>query len=356
MARPFQILVMPGEGIGPEITAEGVRVLQAVADRFALDVAIRCFDVGLDAYHRTGSHLPDDARRACDEGREHGRAAILFGAVSDEPIGILRKDYDLFANLRPIRLLSPLVGASPLGRGRARGIDMLIVRELVGDVYYGDASEGVGPHGRWASQAMYYDETQVRRIVHVALAEAARRRHRLTLVHKGNVVRGVFAIWSSVLEEARRAFPGIACDEMLVDNMAMQMVLRPADFDVLLCPNLFGDILSDLGAGLVGSIGLVPSASVAEGGFALYEPIGGTAPDLAGMNRANPIASILSVAMMCRSSLGRDDAARAIEDAVVRVLRRHRTADVLEPGTTLVSTSEMGQLVARGIAEPGGAS
>ena len=346
MTAPFRVIVMGGEGIGPEVTAQAVRVLEVVRDELGLAIELEAFEVGAAAFARTGQHLPPEARAACDRGQRDGRAAILFGAVAEEPIGQLRQDYDLFANLRPIRLLPPLVDVSPLRRERVAHLDLLIVRELVGDVYFGPGSHGTGDTGRWAAQPMYYDERLIRRIVRTALGAARARRRRLTLVHKANVIPHVFGLWHDVLAEERRGVPEVACDDILVDNMAAQMVIRPADFDVVLCSNMFGDILSDLGGGLLGSIGLLPSASLNERGFALYEPVGGTAPALAGRDVANPVAAILSAALMCRYSLGDEGAAALIERATEDVLAGHRTADVHQPGLPQVGTAAFGALVA----------
>lgn len=344
---PVKLVVLPGEGIGPEVTAEGLRIAQTVQSLFEIPVEIEIYEVGEIARQKTGYVFPSEAERACDTAAMSACGAILFGAVSDEPIGILRKKYDLFANLRPIRIIRPLVGRSPLKRELAELIDMLIVRELVSDIYYGEANSGKNESGRWASQQMFYSEKEVRRIVRTALNSAQSRRKNLVLVHKGNVIKEIFDIWRSVFYDEAKAFPEILCREILVDTMAMQMVKQPSDFDVILCSNLFGDILSDLGAGLVGSLGLLPSASMNENGFALYEPVGGTAPDIAGKNMANPVASILSVALWCRHSLENEAAARLIEQAVENVLVHYRTSDILEAGCELVSTKEMGRLIAQ---------
>jgi 3-isopropylmalate dehydrogenase len=342
-----KLVVLPGEGIGPEVTAEGVRVVQTVQTLFEIPLQIETYEVGEIAMQKTGSVFPANAAAACDQASKSPHGAILFGAVSDEPIGILRKKYDLFANLRPLRILKPLIPISPLKQQLAESIDMLVVRELVSDIYYGESNSGTTQEGRWASQQMFYAEKEVRRIVRVALDCAQSRRKDLVLVHKGNVIKEIFAIWRDVLLEEARAFPEVRCREILVDTMAMQMVRQPFDFDVILCSNLFGDILSDLGAGVLGSLGLLPSASRNEDGFALYEPVGGTAPDIAGRNVANPVASVLSVALWCRYTLHNETAANLIERAVEEMLVSHRTADIHEAGCDLVSTQEMGQLIAR---------
>ena len=341
------VLVMAGEGIGPEITREGEKVVSAAAERFALNVSMIPFEVGLPAIARTGRPLPGEAEAVCDRLARGSGGAILFGAVSDEPIGILRKNYDLFANLRPIRVMPALVDASPLKRDRAEGVDLLIVRELASGIYYGEPRAGRGEHGRWASQDACYSEHEIRRIVRVALEAAQTRRRHLTYVHKGNVIKGVFGLWADVLAEEAARFPEVKVDDYHVDNMAMQLVLRPRDFDVVLCSNLFGDILSDLGGGVVGSVGLLPSASFNAAGFALYESVGGTAPDIAGTNRANPISTILSAALMLRHTLRCEAAAQHVERAVEAVVRYARTADIWTQGTELVPCSVFGDLVAK---------
>jgi len=345
----FKLIVLPGEGIGPEVIAEAVRVVRTIQQLFDLQLKMQTFDVGEPARKKTGSVFPPDVEQACDEACRTDRGAILFGAVSDEPIGILRKKYDLFANLRPLRIMKPLIAASPLKPQIAEQIDMLVVRELVSDIYYGKTESGRTAEGRWASQQMFYSEAEVRRIVRVALEKAQARRKQLVVVHKGNVIKEVFDIWLTVLQEEARNYPEIHCRDILVDNMAMQMVAKPSQFDVILCSNLFGDILSDLGAGLLGSLGLLPSASLNEAGFGLYEPVSGTAPDIAGKNVANPVAAILSVALWCRYTLHNDSAAERIESAVEDVLVHHRTADILEQGCDLLSTQEMGTLIAQKI-------
>jgi len=245
--------------------------------------------------------------------------------------------------------MPPLVDASPLKRDRVEGVDLLIVRELASGVYYGSAREGRDDHGRWASQEAFYAEREIRRIVRVALEAARSRRRHLTYVHKGNVIKGMFGLWAEVLDEEAKRFPGVHVDDLFVDNMAMQLVLRPRDFDVLVCSNLFGDVLSDLGGGIVGSVGLLPSASWNAAGFALYESVGGTAPDIAGTDRANPISTILSAALLLRHTLRCEPGAKHVERAVESVVSRARTADIWTQETELVSCSGFGDLVAQQI-------
>jgi 3-isopropylmalate dehydrogenase len=337
----YQVLLMPGEGIGPEIVREGERVLQAIVERYQIDVEISQHLVGIQQFQQSGRYLSLETETLCYQLQTHAHAAILFGAVADEPIGILRKQYDLFANLRPIRTFTATANLSPLCSVRQREIDLFIVRELVSGVYYGNIRHGSDGNGRWAGQELYYHETEIRRIVKWALVIAQQRRKRLHFVHKGNVVKDVFDIWLEVLKQEARSYPEVECQDILVDNMAMQMVLRPHYFDVLLACNMFGDILSDLGAGIVGSIGLLPSASMNEHGFGLFESIGGTAPDIAGQQKANPLSTILSVALLCRYTFHHETAAQAIEKAVNTALLQYRTVDLACQGCKTVSTAEM---------------
>lgn len=341
----YHVLLMDGEGIGPEIMQAGTAVLQAVAQKFQIDVELSEHLVGTEQFALSGRYLSADTEALCNELHSSSKAAILFGAVADEPIGILRKQYDLFANLRPIRTFSATAHLSPLVSVREKDIDMFIVRELVSGIYYGEMRHGRDAHGRWAGQELFYHETEVRRIVQRAFVVAQQRRKRLHFVHKGNVIKDVFDIWLDVLAQEAARYPEVECHDILVDNMAMQMVLKPQYFDVVLSCNTFGDILSDLGAGLVGSIGLLPSASVNAHGFGLFESIGGTAPDIAGQQKANPLSTILSVAMLCRHTFSHAAAANAIENAVNTALLRYRTPDLAATNCQTVSTTEMGKQV-----------
>ena len=321
-------------------------MLRAVAELFAIPLALSEFEVGQAARARTGEFLPLAARAACDEHANSPRAAILFGSVVDEPIGLLRKDYDLFANLRPLRILPELRRVSPLQPERLQDVDVLIVRELVSDIYYGRATGGGQVGHRWAAQEMRYAEPEVQRIARVALDQASRRRQSLTLVHKGNVIPGIHALWRNILQDEQQRFPQVVVSDVLVDAAALHLVLHPDRYDVLLCPNLFGDILSDINGAIAGSLGLMPSASLNAAGFGLYECIGGTAPDIAGLQKANPIGTILSVAMMCRLTFRHEEAASAIERAVATVVKTYRTPDIMEVGCRPVTTTDMGSLIA----------
>lgn len=326
----MKIAVLPGDGIGPEVTAEAVAVLESLG---LPGLTLFTGDVGGAAYHRHGHPLPEETltmARAAD--------AILFGAVGDptcdtlerhlrpeQAILGLRKHLGLFANLRPARVFAGLEHLSPLRPDIAGGLDLLIVRELTGDVYFGAKGQRTTDSGeREGWDAMAYAEHEVRRIAHVAFRAAQASGQKLTSVDKANVLE-TSQLWRDVVIEVAAEYPGVALDHMYVDNAAMQVVSHPDRFGVVLTGNLFGDILSDLASAAVGSIGLLPSASLGErqtefGTFGLYEPIHGSAPDIAGQGKANPMATILSAAMMLRHSFGREEDAARVEAAVARTL------------------------------------
>ena len=340
------IAILAGDGIGPEVTAEARRVLEALG----LDLSFEEALVGGAAYHATGHPLPpetlDVARRA---------DAILFGAVGDptcdslerhlrpeQAILGLRKELTLFANLRPAKLFAGLEDASALRPEVARAIDLLIVRELNGDVYFGEKGMRTTPAGlRQGYDVMSYDEAEVRRIAVAGFEAARRRRGKLCSVDKANVLE-TSQLWRDVVIETSADYADVELTHMYVDNAAMQLVRSPGQFDVIVTGNLFGDILSDQASMCVGSIGLLPSASLDAAGKGLYEPIHGSAPDIAGQGKANPCAAILSAAMMLRHSLGQPEAADRVEAAVAAALAAgKRTGDL---GGTC-STREMGEAV-----------
>ena len=325
----MKIAIFPGDGIGPEVTEQARRVLDALS---LPGLTLFEGDVGGIAYKRQGNPLPAETlemARAAD--------AVLFGAVGDpecdelprehrpeQAILGLRSELGLFANLRPAAGFAGLENLSPLKPELSRGIDLLVVRELNGDVYFGDKGERQGDGGREGWDAMSYNEAEVRRIAHLGFQAAQKRRKRLTSVDKANVLE-TSRIWRETVIEVASDYPDVALDHMYVDNAAMQMVRSPGQFDVVLTGNLFGDILSDQASAVVGSIGLLASASLGErttqfGTFGLYEPIHGSAPDIAGQGKANPIAAILSLAMLLRHSLGREEDAGRVERAVAQVL------------------------------------
>jgi 3-isopropylmalate dehydrogenase len=321
-------------------------VLEHVLDRAGLDATIREHTVGLPAYERTGQWLPDRVRKDIDDVAAGTRGAVLFGATADEPIGELRSRYDLFANLRPVRPLRALRDISPLRPERLQGVDLLIVRELVSDVYYGQRRTGVDDAGRrWAGQEMYYREDEVRRAIRCGFQYAEARRRRLTLVHKANAIPDVFGLWLDVLAEERRAHPHVDVDDLYADTMAMELVRRPADFDVIVTSNLLGDVLSEITGAVLGSVGLLPSATLSPTGFALYEPVGGTAPDIAGTGRANPLGTIGSVELMLRHTFGAPQWADRLAAAVERAVATRRTPDIAGPGQETCTTDEMATAV-----------
>lgn len=351
----MKIAMFPGDGIGPEVVAEAKRVLDALA---LPKLTLWEGDVGGIAYKRHGHPLPQETvemARAAD--------AVLFGAVGDpecddlprehrpeQAILGLRSELGLFANLRPAAGFPGLEDLSSLRPEIARGIDLLVVRELNGDVYFGDKGERESDGGREGWDAMSYNEAEVRRIAHIGFQAAQRRRKRLTSVDKANVLE-TSRIWRETVVEVAKEYPDVALDHMYVDNAAMQMVRSPGQFDVVLTGNLFGDILSDQASACVGSIGLLASASLGErttefGTFGLYEPIHGSAPDIAGQGKANPVATILSLAMLLRHSLGRETEAGRIERAVAKVVASDtRGADL----GGRASTGEIGDAVLRAL-------
>lgn len=326
----MKIAVLPGDGIGPEVTAAALRVLDALS---LPGITLFEGDVGGRAYRRHGLPLPAETiemAKAAD--------AVLFGAVGDpefdtlprnlrpeQAILGLRKELGLFANLRPAAGWPGLEDLSPLRPELARGIDLLVVRELTGDVYFGAKGERTSDDGeRQGWDEMTYGESEIRRIAHTGFRAAQTRRGEVTSVDKANVLE-TSRVWREVVTNVARDYPDVRLNHMYVDNAAMQLVRSPGQFDVILTGNLFGDILSDQASACVGSIGLLPSASLGDrrteyGTFGLYEPIHGSAPDIAGQDKANPLAAILSLAMLLRHSLGREVEAGRIERAVARVL------------------------------------
>lgn len=364
--RPFRIAVLAGDGIGPEIMPEAIRVLDAVSARFGLALEYTHADVGGIAIDRHGVALPESTLAVCDNAD-----AILFGAVggprweslppAQQPeraaLLPLRKRYGLFCNLRPALILPGLESASPLRPDIvAGGMDLLVVRELTGGIYFGEPKgrDGSGEAER-AWDTMVYERGEIRRIARLGFAAAAGRTGRLTSVDKANVL-SVSVLWREVVEEVAAEYPAVTVSHLYVDNAAMQLVKNPGQFDVLLCPNMFGDIISDEAAMITGSLGLLPSASLGEGGFGLYEPAGGSAPDIAGKGIANPVAQILSAALMLRHSAGSPEAADAIESAVRAVIAQGvGTADIA-PAERSVGTAEMGAAIAGAVTDPGSAA
>jgi 3-isopropylmalate dehydrogenase len=355
----MKIAVLPGDGIGTEITAQAVRVLKAMALPMELEEA----PVGGAAYDKLGDPLPESTlnlAKAAD--------AILFGAVGgwqydtlprakrpEQAVLGLRKHLGLFANLRPSIVYPELVNASTLKAEVVSGLDILILRELTGDIYFGQprgiriAEDGPFKGQREGFDTMRYTEGEIRRIMHVGFAAARKRGKKLCSVDKANVLE-TMQLWKDVAADVAKEYPDVAYSSMYVDNAAMQLIRNPKQFDVMVTGNMFGDILSDEASMLTGSIGMQPSASLNDSSKGLYEPIHGSAPDIAGKNLANPLATILSAAMMLRYSFDNEEAAKRIESAVRKVLAQGlRTADIYEAGTTKVGTVEMGDAVLKAL-------
>jgi 3-isopropylmalate dehydrogenase len=368
----YRIATIPGDGVGPEVVDAARRVVDAAAGRFGFGVVwpeILAGGIAIDTY---GVAIRPEDVEACD-----AADAILLGAVGgpkwsdpsasvrpEQALFALRGGLGLYANLRPVTVHPALVAASPIRPELLDGVDMVIVRELTGGVYFGSREEPSGAPGeRSALDTLPYHEREISRIVRLAFELARGRRGRVTSVDKANVL-ATSRLWRTIAEEVARDFPDVALQHQLVDSCAMLLVRRPADFDVIVTENLFGDILSDEAAVLAGSLGMLPSASLGErrtehGTFGLYEPIHGSAPDIAGHDKANPIGTILSAAILLRMSLGREDAAGAIEAAVGRALDEGwRTSDLADPaderdglvvvGTTAFATAVVDQLQAAG--------
>jgi 3-isopropylmalate dehydrogenase len=356
-----KILVLPGDGIGPEIVSEAVKVLETVKSKFNLDIELDNALVGGTAYDEFGTPLPEvtmEKARAAD--------AILLGAVGgpkwdnledrelrpEKGLLGLRSGLELFGNLRPAILYPQLADASSLKPEVVSGLDILIVRELTGGIYFGK------PRGirtldngeREGYNTYVYNETEIRRIAKVAFESAQKRGKKLCSVDKANVLE-VTVLWREIMEQEAKNYPDVELSHMYVDNAAMQLVRAPKQFDVMVTGNMFGDILSDAAAMLTGSIGMLPSASLDKENKGMYEPCHGSAPDIAGQGIANPLATILSASMMLRYSLGEVAAADAIEEAVSKVLDQGlRTADIFSEGMEKVSTETMGEAVVKALA------
>ena len=350
-----KVLVLPGDYIGPEIMAEAVKVLESVNQRFGLGIELEHGLLGGAAIDAHGVPLPDATLALAREAD-----AILLGAVGgpkwdnverhlrpEKGLLGIRSELQLFGNLRPAILYPQLADASSLKPELVAGLDLLIVRELTGGIYFGE------PRGirtlengeREGFNTYKYSESEIRRIGHLAFALARKRDKRVCSVDKSNVLEATI-LWREVMEEVGKDYPDVELTHIYVDNAAMQLVMRPKQFDVMVTGNMFGDILSDAAAMLTGSIGMLPSASLDKDGRGMYEPCHGSAPDIAGQGKANPLATILSVAMMLRYTLGSADAAQVIEQAVSDVLDQGlRTPDIYSDGTRLVGTVEMGEAV-----------
>ena len=354
----FKIAVLPGDGIGPEVVAEAVRVLHAVGKGGSASFEFEQALVGGAAIDATGSPLPPPTLKLCQSSH-----AILFGSVggpkwdnlpqeqrAERGLLALRKELDLYANLRPATCFPMLVDASPLKRSVVEGTDIMVIRELTGGLYFGEprgrtALAGGGERG---VNTMVYTTPEIERVARVGFDVARKRRKRLTSVDKANVLT-VSQLWREVVTTVAKEYPDVTLEHVLVDNCAMALVQKPTHFDTIVTENTFGDILSDEAAILAGSMGMLPSASIG-GRVGLYEPVHGTAPDIAGQGIANPIAAILSAAMLLRYSLNMGPEADRIEAAVRRALEQgHRTRDIAAAGDKVLGTREMGDVIVRGV-------
>jgi len=352
----WRLAVLGGDGVGPEVTEASLEVLRATAERFGHELTADLKEVGFAAYEQFGTPLPEDTLAAC-----RSADAVLLGAVGDPrsegvPVELrpeaallaLRKEMGCYANLRPVRLLPALASASPLRPEIVDGTDLVIVRELAGGLYYGEP-RGPVEDGRAAVDTMKYHQDEVVRIAKMAFETARGRRKSVLSVDKANVLHSS-RLWRRVVDEVAEEYPDVECDHMLVDRAAMELLLNPSTFDVMLTPNLFGDVLSDEAAAVVGSIGLLASASIGSGG-GIFEPIHGSAPDIAGTGTANPLAIILSAALLLRHVYSLDEESAAIESAVEQVLEDGlRTRDLARNGEETVGTAEVGAAVAAKIA------
>ena len=352
------IAVLRGDGIGPEIVNEAIKVLDTVAAKYGHKFTYSDADIGGCSIDKHGIPLTEEAIKTCK-----ASDSVLLGAVGgpkwdtidpakrpEKALLAIRKELGLFANLRPTKLFSPLAAASPMGKTVLEGgIDLLIVRELTGGIYFGEHKTFQKDGKAVASDIMLYDEDEIRRIGRVAFESAMKRRKKVTSVDKANVL-DTSKLWRKVMHELSREYPEVEYSDMLVDNAAMQLVRNPSQFDVIVTENMFGDILSDEASMLTGSIGMMPSASLSDTTLGMYEPIHGSAPDIAGLNIANPIGTIMSAAMMLRYSFSMAEEADCIENAVMSVLIDGlRTGDIKGDSDTSISCSHMGDEICRRI-------
>ena len=357
MTQSYHIAVLPGDGIGPEVMKQAYKVLEVIRKKYNLAITTSEYDVGGAAIDIHGCPLPKDTLEGCEKAD-----AILFGSVGgpkwtnlppdQQPergaLLPLRKHFKLFANMRPARLYQGLEELCPLRADIAeRGFDILCMRELTGGIYFGlpKGREGSGAQEK-AFDTEVYHRFEIERIAKMGFEAARLRRKKVTSVDKANVLQ-TSILWREVVTEVAKNYPDVALEHMYIDNATMQLVKDPSQFDVILCSNLFGDILSDECAMITGSMGMLPSASLNEQGFGLYEPAGGSAPDIAGKNIANPAAQILSLALLVRYSLKLDDIATAIETAVNQALEKgYRTIDLAQKQQS-ISTDEMGDIICK---------
>ena len=355
----YNIAVIPGDGIGPEVVDEALKVLDQVGLKYGHEFNYTKLLAGGAAIDATGKALPQETITACK-----ASDAVILGAVGgpkwdnlpgaerpERALLGLRKELGLFANLRPAILFTELAEACPLRPEKVEGgLDLLVVRELTGGIYFGEKGYKDTDMGKAAYDVEIYAEEEVRRIAITAFDMAMKRGKKVTSVDKANVLESS-RLWRKVVTEVAQAYPEVELSHMYVDNAAMQLVYNPKQFDVIVTGNMFGDILSDEASMITGSIGMLPSARLAKGNFGMYEPVHGSAPDIAGQNKANPMATILSVAMMLRYTLGLQKEADGVENAVKGVLAAgYRTPDLMTEGCTAAGTKEIGDLVAKQLA------
>lgn len=351
----YKIAVIPGDGIGPEVIKEAIKVLDAVALKFGHTFEYEYLAAGGDAIDKTGRCLPDETAKSAKEAD-----AVLLGAVGgpkwdnlpgdlrpERALLGLRKALGLFANLRPAIMFDQLKDACPLKEEKVRGgLDILVVRELTGGIYFGEKGiKDSGDMGKTAYDVESYSEKEVERVAETAFSMAMKRNKKVTSVDKANVLESS-RLWRKTVAKVAEKYPEVTLENLYVDNASMQLVYNPKQFDVIVTNNIFGDILSDEASMITGSIGMLPSASLAEGNFGMYEPVHGSAPDIAGTGKANPTAAVLSAAMMLKYTFGLAEESSAVENAVKSVLHDgYRTSDIMTDGCTKVTTSQMGNLI-----------
>jgi len=351
----YKIAVIPGDGIGPEIVNQALKVLDKVGEIYGHKFEYSTLMAGGCAIDAAGVPLPDETVEVCKKSD-----AVILGAVGgpkwdalpghlrpEKALLGLRGQLGLFANLRPAVIYKELIDACPIKHEViGDSIDIMVVRELTGGIYFGERGRRMGKMGQEAYDTEVYSVTEIERIARIAFEAARKRNKKVTSIDKANVLE-TSRLWREVVTDVSKDYPDVSLDHLYVDNAAMQLIRNPRQFDVIVTTNMFGDILSDEASMITGSIGMLPSASLGENKFGLYEPIHGSAPDIAGQDKANPIATVLSVAMLLRYTLNLEKEAQSIEDAVSRVLEEgYRTGDIMSPGKTLVGTSRMGELIA----------
>jgi 3-isopropylmalate dehydrogenase/3-benzylmalate dehydrogenase len=338
MIQQYRVVALPGEGIGPEVVKAAIKILHQVARLNEFSVTVDYGLIGEPALNALGDFFPETTAQLCE-----GSNGILFGAVSQGGLLELRKRFDFFANLRPVRTFNSLLDKSSLKAEKLKDVDILFIRELTSGIYFGKSQRGKDERGTYGYHTMQYYDWEIRRIAKVALQKASIRKNLLTVAHKENALPHL--PWTRLVQEEAEAFSSVVVEPMLVDNLAMQLVINPQHFDVILAGNLFGDILSDIGGAIAGSIGLLGSASLNASGFGLYEAIHGTAPDIAGKGIANPLGTLAAVILMLEQ-WGENKAAQRLIQARARILAKgYRTADLAPQGKEiLLNTEELVEL------------